>query len=55
MLVGSSRLGDTHRLVAIDSSVPTDERYGVVVEIPEGKAVVFQGIVDVCVLSGAVS
>ncbi|KAJ2102914.1 Polynucleotide 5'-hydroxyl-kinase grc3 [Coemansia sp. S100] len=55
MLVGSSRLGDTHRLVAIDSSVTTDERYGAVVEIPEGKAVVFQGIVDVCVLSGAVS
>ncbi|KAJ2830688.1 Polynucleotide 5'-hydroxyl-kinase grc3, partial [Coemansia furcata] len=55
MLVGSSGQDDARRLVAIDNSVPTDERYGAILEIAEGKAVVFQGIVDVCVLSGAVS
>ncbi|KAJ2066003.1 Multidrug resistance-associated protein 4, partial [Coemansia sp. S155-1] len=36
-------------------SVLTDEHYGAVVEIPEGRAVVFQGIVNVCILSGTVS
>ncbi|KAJ2485528.1 Polynucleotide 5'-hydroxyl-kinase grc3 [Coemansia sp. RSA 2050] len=55
MLVGSSGQGDSRRLAAIGSSVPIEERYGAIVEIPEGKAVVFQGIVDVCVLSGTVS
>ncbi|KAJ2258448.1 hypothetical protein GGI13_000601 [Coemansia sp. RSA 455] len=55
MLVNSSGQGDMHGLVAIDSSVSMDEHYGAVVEIPEGKSVVFQGIVNVCVLSGAVS
>ncbi|KAJ1817138.1 Polynucleotide 5'-hydroxyl-kinase grc3 [Coemansia sp. RSA 2675] len=55
MLVGSSGQGDSRQLAAIGSSVPIDERYGAIVEIPEGKAVVFQGIVDVCVLSGTVS
>ncbi|KAJ2794141.1 hypothetical protein H4S07_006841, partial [Coemansia furcata] len=52
---GAYGQGDARTLVAIDNSVPTDERYGAILEIAEGKVVVFQGIIDVCVLSGAVS
>ncbi|KAJ2902822.1 Polynucleotide 5'-hydroxyl-kinase grc3, partial [Coemansia aciculifera] len=55
MVVGLDGLGGASRLVAIDNNSPTDERYGAIVEIPERKTVVFQGVVDIYVLSGAVS
>ncbi|KAJ2741276.1 Polynucleotide 5'-hydroxyl-kinase grc3 [Coemansia sp. BCRC 34301] len=55
VLVGLDGPSNARRLVAIDCNVSTDKRYGAIVEIPEGKAVVFQGIADICVLSGAVS
>ncbi|KAJ1987520.1 Polynucleotide 5'-hydroxyl-kinase grc3 [Coemansia spiralis] len=44
-----------HTLAAIANTEPLACRYGVAVEIPTGQAIVFQGIVDLCVISGAVS
>ncbi|KAJ2715209.1 Polynucleotide 5'-hydroxyl-kinase grc3 [Coemansia spiralis] len=52
VLVGADETGT---LAAIDAGAAVSERLGVVLAIPEGEAVVFQGIVDVCVLEGAVS
>ncbi|KAJ2393998.1 Polynucleotide 5'-hydroxyl-kinase grc3 [Coemansia sp. RSA 2603] len=42
-------------LKAAASELAVSERYGVVVEIPDNQTVVFQGIVDICVLHGSVS
>ncbi|KAJ2776974.1 Polynucleotide 5'-hydroxyl-kinase grc3 [Coemansia javaensis] len=53
--VGAAEGPNGRTLSAIGASVSPEERYGVVFDIPDGEAVVFQGIVDVCVLEGAVS
>ncbi|KAJ1735960.1 Polynucleotide 5'-hydroxyl-kinase grc3 [Coemansia biformis] len=56
VLVGAEVGADgTRTLSAIDTGVSVDGRYGVVFGIHEGERIAFQGIVDVCVLEGAVS
>ncbi|KAJ1952886.1 Polynucleotide 5'-hydroxyl-kinase grc3, partial [Dipsacomyces acuminosporus] len=39
----------------LDEGAAFERRHGSVFELPEGQAVVFQGVVDLCVLSGAVN
>ncbi|KAJ2855506.1 Polynucleotide 5'-hydroxyl-kinase grc3 [Coemansia erecta] len=46
---------DPLTLRIIDSQSPLEKRLGAVIEIPQGKRIVFQGIIDICVLQGTIS
>ncbi|KAJ2552155.1 Polynucleotide 5'-hydroxyl-kinase grc3 [Coemansia sp. RSA 1933] len=51
----SSTVDKVCSLEAVSRNEPVADRYGSVAKLPVGQSIAFQGIVDVCVISGAVS
>ncbi|KAI8322826.1 hypothetical protein GQ54DRAFT_297110 [Martensiomyces pterosporus] len=55
VLVGVKDGSKKPEYAILEEGADVASRHGVILELPEGQSIVFQGIVDVCVLSGAVT